>query len=486
MEFEPLPLPTDARVDRIDTYGRPLHPQYKKLAHALETKTYPTIYAELKKLPPTLCCQDAYILAYRALDCTPAAFSALLEHCPQELFCFDHDQKISSGGTRFYSICSTLLGPHPDLLAVAAWKNKIQHMEMLLDHGMDINAHHKDGYSPLEAALIGRSTKCVDLLIAQPNLQQPMTPLILDFWAQLDNVYDTDDYALDFCIQSLANYFYPDASFELGTTPLPPELTLTNVLKHGNWNIACQLCSSRSISKQEAEKTLDSLTISCFNGHPAPVAQMVGLLFDQHPSLMQKKHIRSLLAAACLSENLPPENTLFDEGEAHDFTPCQILVDLVHRLPGKSIKLTSLPEVQWGQTSLAGLLPRWNDILGDRFTPVVDRNHLPDSLYHDDEFLSFLFDDLSYKEEFNRVLQSYLKFCSIRGKISPNTLSPLAKDMLQYLDIPTLIDLLSHDTVLTEEYPEALLRFVTESRRSREQVSAILAYIPSCDNHYDL
>ena len=153
------------------------------LVKALQQKNYPAIYAALRRLDGPLK-DDAFPAFFCALFCSVRAFQAVMEHCsPKELSA---------------SLCSTSLlnGLSPpghsmpdntwwSAVNLAAYLDKPEALDLLLKAGCSPNRASGCTYSPLEAAVLGRSLKCTQRLLEEPGLNTTVTKTLLTLWAQV-------------------------------------------------------------------------------------------------------------------------------------------------------------------------------------------------------------------------------------------------------------------------------------------------------------
>ena len=439
---------------------------YEELYNGLARRNYPKIYAELRKLTILIPPEIAAALCQQALQCTPRVFEQLLEFCPppRELTLFDPDVSTFRGST---------LGANYSLEALAAYLGNPKHLQLLIDRDADINFHTPTALSPLEAALAGRSLRCIELLTRNPSLRQPLTPYILSEWAGAE----MDDVMLTFCIQTLQDYFFPEAEHALDATILPPQMSLSLLFRHRNWGMIRRLCESETIDKCEAAKAMQSLFL-CHFQTPQERQELVSLvdaLFTACPALLKCTHPRSLLTALILDPSFETE-ALRPHAEA---------------LSGRIVILRPCG-ARW--TGSHGLLRHWEACFGVRLRPAVNRNKpLPDTLdffemlANTKATCSDIHDDALYdvygQSTVDTGSNEFFRLCHFSGPRPNKGLSLLAEQALSTAAPSTLLYMMQRGDSLSTERQENMLRFLPNADIPAANRALILSQLQATEEH---
>lgn len=270
--FNPEHYYLEEMPDCPQTYNK--EPPETALLTALENKNYPGIYAALRRLPLPL----GYRACEEALGCTLRAFTEVLDH-----------SKLDSRELQW-------------LVYRAAFYNRPEHLELLLKRGGCANRvpEFEEIPSPLDGAVIGRSLKCVELLLQRSDLDKTFSYNILGEWADAEN----GDTALDFCLSAIAQAFMPDCQYPFGSLPLPPGLTLLSAVERKNWPLAERICRERTNSAKD-------LRVALLNrGTPLERrCHLMTVLADSHPALLRAVWFSSLVTFYALmpAAGIPPE-----------------------------------------------------------------------------------------------------------------------------------------------------------------------------------
>lgn len=408
-----------------------------RLLSALRRRQYPTIYALLRKRTEPLSPEAAAACCSAALGCTPRVLEALLDHCPP---------------------LSTFLrtpGAHA-LTAVAAARDRPQHLKVLLDRGASPNEQ-----SPLVTAIAHRSLRCVKLLLDRPDLDTALTPALLEQWARIEH----GDTGVDWCIQALIPRFLGQEWNCFWPMPIPAELRLEDTADWGNWPLAVRVCRELSPTPGEMIRVL-----SCINYQDMDVgalAELLDAMFTACPALLRRKVARAILAACALAAG----------GGVPD-----CLRPWLERMPGREIVLIYDPALDWfppcGGTGVLGalrdtgdcLLARWRDRLGERFVPVLERD------------CRFPILRAVGPEEGAPLLRR----CRVRGRPVPGRLSRLARQVLMLSDPALLAEQLRPGGVLYGEDPGALLALSLDPDFCTREKRAVLLTCVKKEDTYEL
>ena len=362
--------------------GRPII----HLLLALREKKYPAIYARLRKLKFPLFFSDSWALALcqQAIHCTPRCFREVLDCCRRQV-----DMPLSP------------------LVLHAAYYDRNEHLQILLDAGASPNS--SSAPSPLGMAVWQRSFRCLDLLLARPDLDRELPEDVLISWG----AEGLDPFG-DFCLSAVADRLLAPRDSPFDPIPLPPRLTLPMAAQMNNAALLERLVRTcRSVPVDEARDALERLELD----HP-DAGRMVGDIFTACPAALEDPLSQWLLVAAALQiGKVPPE-----------------LAPWIARLEGADIPLyidlplcKYFPEVVYPSApglpdTWRALLERWRQVLGEGLTPILRRE---DSLPGPLSGIVYLSPACLAAEDLEALLR-----CPVRGRPDPGRASPFAQSLV--------------------------------------------------------
>lgn len=328
-EFENIPedlFGDDARRASNITSGE------QRLWEAVTVRNYPQIYAALKQLeePPS------FVLCEEALKCTANTFSRILERSQLE----EHELVW--------------------LMGKAALHNRAEHLKLLMERAAGVPWWNEEPTSPLDYAVVGRSLKCVELLVAQPDMEVHFSNRLLEEWAQLE----TGDTMLDFCLTTIAQKAIPDCAYPFGPVPLPPGLQLCTVVQKENWALAERMC-------REGDLVLwDTCWAFAECNLPRPVLhRMLLALAQEHPLWAKQDWFATLVALAVLlpEAGIPEELEPLVKGLRRK-KRVELDETAMQHVVSNSAKWMDGPWIGWIK-----FLDRWQQRLGLRPVPILHR-----------------------------------------------------------------------------------------------------------------
>ena len=148
----------------------------QRLSEAVEARNYPAAYAALRRGARPLAAGAAQFLLNEGLQCTPRLFRALLDAC--------EGTDLGSLRAHFCDGTEWMLVGDSSLAAAAAFRDRPEHLALLLERGVDPNGG--TFLSPmvalgeqirpvqttvLAAAVAAGSTDCAALLLARPGIK---------------------------------------------------------------------------------------------------------------------------------------------------------------------------------------------------------------------------------------------------------------------------------------------------------------------------
>lgn len=431
-----------------------------ELIEALYHLNYPGAYSRLKKLTQPLPPQDAMAACLCALSGTERLLETVLDHCPP---------------VREFQFQG--VGKVPSLLAAAAAYDKAAALEILLRRGADPNSGPDGWTSPLEAAFTSQSLRCLEVLLNVPDLEVSLTPPMLAVWGSLRECDHACNPLPQWCCELMAKRLLGTSGDLLGPVPLPPQLRLKYALDCGNGALAARICRERPLGDEDVQDARQffsapgrfSLLMKQDSSWELETLQnrlsfLLGFL-DARPETLEEPVFRSAVAETALA--LPePDPALNRWVERLDCGPVVIReLPCIHSLPNEPVifPLQSLFE----STSLDGeFFPRWDQRLGSRLTPALDRNDAPPFS---------LFPQTDIRLVLDRVV--------FTGAASPGHLSPAAGAVLAYAPEDQLPRLLQPGALLAEEPASLLLDACQKLEPGRR--NAILPHIRK-EAHYAL
>lgn len=414
------------------------------LVKALQQKNYPAIYAALRKLDGPLR-EDAFPAFYCALFCTFRVFQAVMEHCSPKSLCsqlFD---------TSFFSQLITPKLPFPEntwwsAVDLAAYLDKPEALDLLLKAGCSPNRAPRCSYSPLEAAVLGRSLKCTQRLLEEPGLDTTVTKHLLDLWSQTEQ----GDTLLDWCCQLLCGPLLGNAYSPFEPAPLPSTLTVVHTAQVENWPLTIRLCREWPVEPRngtEAMTYILAFYIGCMNNDALTedllsiLCQVTDALLQACPALLRREIPRRLLAHLVLAhpEGVPP-----------------VLAPWLENMPGSLLIMDPREDQAFLTACKKG---RWAERFGTRLYPALKRScNFPNPEWFDCGTLS-----------------QHLTCCKIYGKPPKGALSALAQSALTELSAQELAQQLLPGKLLDGEDPVLLLQALEENKAVLDKRAAVLA-----------
>lgn len=435
----------------------PLHPpsredlpenNFSLLLDAISEKSYPLIYARLRRYDYTFSPEAAFRLLDKALESglSLKAFQAILERCPP-----------------MPEVLST--GPVPDMISgscsltdKAAYLDRADVLALLLERGAGPNRQPDCGFSPLEAALDGLCLECVKLLVEQPELDTAWTPRLLCEWAKADHGRPL----LDFCLQTMAPRFTGWEALSFQPLPIPEPMTAWMFAMAGNWPLLERFCRERgTIPPDDGRQALNAI-------RPLEV--------------QERDHQACAAALDALLKRCP--------GLLRGQTACRTLLRCFLRFGGEARELLrpwteslrrrriSMEREDWIDLEYDGFLNRWLSLLPQGPVLVIDRwsNALEDPLSYDETGGEAV---LLRSEALRRILS----LCPVRGKGRAGRVSPVAQAVLRYGAPELLAELFRPGGLLAEEDPGALLEYARDGECPRMNRAAVLAYVRKEENY---
>lgn len=414
---------------------------FSLLLDAICEKSYPLIYAQLRRYDYTFSPEAAFRLLDKALESSLSlrAFQAILERCPPV------PEVLSSGFAPDMILGSCCL------LDKAACLDRADVLALLLERGADPNRQPGCDSSPLEAAVAGQSLKCVELLMERPELDTAWTPQLLCEWANADRGLTL----LDFCLQAMAPRFTGWEAASLQPLPIPELMTARLIAEAGNWPLLERFCRERgTLSPADGRQALNAIQpLEVQEQDHRACAAALDALLKRCPSLLRGQTACRTLLRCFLR---------FD-GEARE-----LLRPWTESLRRRRI---SMEREDWIDLEYDGFLNRWLSLLPQGPVLVIDR--------WSDVLEDPLADDVMGNEVVllrSEALRRILSLCPIRGKGRAGKVSPVAQAVLRYGAPDLLAELFQPGALLAEEDPGALLEYVQDSECPRINRNAVLAY----------
>lgn len=420
---------------------------FSALMNAISNKSYSLIYRLLHKFDYTFSPRAAFLLLNEALEngLTLKVFQAVLERCPPV-------PEILPAGVSsdpFLSSC----GP----VEKAAGADRADVLALLLERGASPNQMPNRDGSPLEAALTSQSLKCVELLMAQPELDTSWTPMLLFDWARAGH----GGTLLDFCLQAMAPRFIGWEPATLESLPIPEPMTAPLIAGVGNWNLLERFCRERgSVPLDDGRQVLDDVHFSSVEeGEEKACAAALNALLERCPGLLRRQRDCRVLLRCFLRFG----------GEAREF-----LRPWVKRLQHKRI---SMEREDWICWEYDGLPELWQSLMPTGPTLLIDR--------WSDVLENFCFDEPGNDGPIrkSRALRRILSRCPVRGKGRAGKVSPVARAVLNCGAPELLSELLAPGGLLTEEDPGALMEYVQTAECPRASRGAVLAHVKKEENY---
>lgn len=419
------------------------------LVKALEDKNYPAIYSALHKLDGALS-DNVFLICYLALSCTTRVFRTVMEHCtPTSL----RNEQYCCSSTFVPPVELVSLPPDTwwNITAAAAYLNKPEALDLLLKAGCSPNRASQCAYSPLEAAVLGRSMSCIQRLLEEPTLDTSVvSKRLLQLWAQTED----DDTLLDWCCQLLCGPFLGQEYSPFAPAPLPPDLTVVHTTTEYNWPLTIRLCRERPvtlcqgtdamavlldflISRQET----DPASSPPKDAHHPDLCDVTDALLRACPGLLRRQLPRRLLVHLILADpkGVPP-----------------VLAPWLDRIPGHLVVMDPRVDQAFLTACTQG---RWAERFGTQLYPALKRSC-----------------NFPIPEWFDcGTLTQHLAYCKIYGKPPKGALSPLAVSALEELSPRELMEQLQPGNLLDSEDPVLLLQALNDNDAVVDKKAAVLA-----------
>ena len=305
----------------------------KPFLEALEAKNYPRFYALLKRLDepmPLSVCQAA-------LDATCQAFTRAVDHGPLAW------EKLQQ------------------LAFEAARGGRWEHLTALLERGAQVDIGNQPLTSPLVGAVWGGSMKCLEVLLNWPGVTPFYPGELLDEWAR----GGMGDIMLDFCLQTIADKWMPDQYSPFDPLPIPQELKLEHAVGAENWPLALRMGREGRVTAEDFQTVIQKWPQLAADKNFLPVASAI---LAQQPELAEDDRTADWLVMAALESQPDAPDLLRPIREALG-RRAQIVLNETFR--------TVLDAQSEGEWSWKEVLERWEERLGHRPRPVLDRNDLP-------------------------------------------------------------------------------------------------------------
>lgn len=400
------------------------------LIDAIYDRSYPTIYACLRKQKETFDHHTALQLCYAAVrsGCTLKAFHGILEHSVplQEIVNY------SAGDHVIFQING---GKGGGLVQEAALYDRFDVLEYLLDAGCSPNSRGDSDCSALEAALSGASVGCVRVLEQRDDVDFTITETILSIWGRLGT-----SVLHDLCFRIVAGRLLGQEKGQWQPKPpLLPGLHALHAARAENWPLVCRLCEEAPVTESQGKEILNLyMDDGCEELDVAEAAPLLHALFTACPGLLRCEYPRYLLALCMLA------------GEEEDI---RLLHPMVEALPGQGVVLTGrrLAERKY---DIIACLRNWDERMGHRLRPVLRRDNLLPvraAAQTDDETIRYL-----------------LEHCDVRGKPKREQISRLTLDVLQTASPGLVAELCMKDILFPQEDLQTLLDFCGYLRKEEQ------------------
>lgn len=304
----------------------------KPFLEALEAKNYPRFYALLKRLDEPM----PLSVCVAALDGTCQAFTRAVDHGPLAW------EKLQQ------------------LAFEAARRGRWEHLTALLERGVQIDTGNRPVTSPLVGAVWVRSMKCLEVLLEWPGVTPFYPGELLDEWAR----GGMGDIMLDFCLQTIAAKWMPDQYSPFEPLPLPPELKLEHAVGAENWPLAQRMVREERVTVEDFQTVIPKWPQLVAGKNFLPMASAI---LAQQPELAEDDRTADWLVMAALESQPDDPDLLRPIREALGRRE-QIVLNEAFR--------TILDAQTEGKWSWKEVLERWEERLGHRPRPVLDRNNL--------------------------------------------------------------------------------------------------------------
>ena len=419
------------------------------IMRAVLQKDYPALYEGLQQVRSRFLIDQTHRLCEAAIHsgCDAKAFDAILYHSAHLL------QEVADYGSANNYLLPTGDRKTGGLVQEAAFHDNCDILQYLLDHGCSPNSCSEKDCSPLEAALWGNAINCVTLLEQRDDVDFTITENILKIWGSMGQ-----SPAQDACLGVIAGRLLGEGKgIYYPRIPQLPGLHVRHAAEHQNWPLVRLLCRQGPISAEQGKEVLNRYMLHREVLNVPECSLLLDALFAACPGLLRCTYPRFVLTLCVLCS-------------AEDKNP--LLQHWLDQMPGRQITLCGrrLAEAHY---DLAGSLHRWNQRMGPRWKPVLQRaNGLPTCsvTMPTDDSIRILFDT-----------------CEIRGKAPAGDVSPLARIVLHTASPSLLAELLESGKLFPEEDWEALLQYCKFSlyAHRQEKRAVLLAYYKK-DVDYEL
>lgn len=423
--------------------------QEPELIYYLYKRNYSAAYYRLKKLTRPLPPQDAMAACLCSITATNRLLETVLDHCPPiREFQFRGVGKVSS------------------LIAVTVAHDLPEALNSLLLRGADPNLGPNEEVSPLETAFTSQFISCLWRLLEAPDLEVSLTPPMLEIWGSLQE--QAENPVLKWCCQAMAQRLTGTDGGPLGPVPIPPELRLKHVLVSSNGDLAARICRERPLTDEELQDARfyfsgpgsrhfsaltdrsDAWTLSQLQSR---LTFLLAFL-ETHPETLEEPALRSSVAETALA--LPEMDEALALWVERLADGPVLLRELPCLLPFSNEPLL-FPGMMQHRLDPA-FFPRWDQRLGSRLIPTLNRRSGP-------PFANLLPEDI-------RLLLDRVTFV---GTPEPDKLSQAAQAALLNAPEEQLSRLLQPGGLLAEEPAGKLLdacQLLPANRRS-----VVLAHI---------
>lgn len=422
--------PRDLLTRPPDSQARFEDLQEPELIYYLYKRNYSAAYYRLKKLTEPLPPQDAMAACLCSITATSRLLETVLDHCPPiRKFQFRGVGKVSS------------------LIAVTVAHDLPEVLNSLLLRGADPNQGPNQEVSPLETAFTSQFISCLWRLLEAPDLEVSLTPPMLEVWGSLQE--QAENPVLKWCCQAMAQRLTGTDGGPLGPVPIPPELRLKHVLASSNGDLAARICRERPLTDEDLQdagyffsnpdRFFSLLNERCNSFAILELQSRITFLqafLETHPEALDDPALRSFLAETALA--LPE----MDETLALWVARMAEGPVLLRTLPNLSLFTDEpilFPFMQQQRLDPA-LFSRWEQRLGSRLIPTLDRGSGP-------SFAQFAPEDI-------RLLLDRVTFV---GTPEPDKLSQAAQAALLNAPEEQLSRLLQPGALLAEEPAGKLL-----------------------------
>lgn len=341
----------------------------------------------------------------------------------------------------------------------------------------------------LNCVVVEQSFQCIEYLLSL-DMEWELSPCIFFLWSQ----QNMGNPHLDNCVRLLRDYFLPDEMKSTTNIFVYPQDIPFNYLyniseyhTHSSENFAIQTMNFHTsspfmkhcvqqdlLSKKEIDQLLQNLELSIYQelhgfhssltlsiisprllgnilGEIAPLeftynplqyydaVNMLDLLLDHHPNLIQRKAVRCLVATLALLDH-----------------PTSSMVERVKKMTGKHLVITNI-NLPWfeenGQISSFFL----SHYLYENWEKVMPRKMKP-AIFHNVTVICPIFDEPMFD------VGLFLQHCDVVGKPPKDELSELATSLIQLpYDHPTFLHALGSDGIFNIE-KEKYLKFLADNK----------------------